>query len=429
MQTLSSSPSPRRRLLVIVNNFPPDRGGGAAVFGDLCYGLAAHGHQITVRCAYPYYPEWRDKSGRNGWRVWRYQDHGVEVERYGLYIPKNPSSILPRLLHEASLLFSLLRSVPRSRQFDAVMVFCPALSSVVVAALIRILFRKPLWLNVQDLAVEAAAGSGLLRTGWFSRLMLGVQRWLFNRADLWSSISPVMCRRIGPSRTRKQPLLLLPNWLDEDLGQEIRRLHATRGRPALRRPMRLLYGGNIGMKQNLLALLKVLHESHAEFEFMIHGDGAQAATVREWVNACGDARFRFGPFLDAHGFAAAMFDADYFVITEAPNAGASFMPSKLVSGIAAGLPVLTVSDADSPLGSEVLTSGIGPWFDWSQLGNIGSFIAGTAADAARHQQWVQQALARAQDFDRDRLVEKFNAVAVALMDGRPIPEPEFTDAR
>lgn len=412
-------PSPR--VLVIVNNFPPDRGGGAAVFGDLCYGLAEQGYQVTARCAYPYYPEWRDKSGRNGWAIWRYEERGVQVERHGLYIPRDPSSALPRLLHEASFLLSLLRSVPRSRHFDAVMVICPALSSVVVASIIRMLFGKPLWLNVQDLAVEAAAGAGLLKAGRFATLMRGFQRWLFNRADLWSSISPVMCARIADQRKRSQPLLLIPNWMDEELGHDIRRLHRESFRPPVGRPVRLLYGGNIGMKQNLLELLQHLHRSKADFEFTVHGDGAQAAAVRNWIEAAGDGRFRFGPFLDSQGFAEALFRADYFVITEAPNAGASFMPSKLVAGISAGLPILTVSDADSPLGAEARTALLGPCFLWSQLHELSEFVGRDAADPASHALWARNCLQRAQQFNRDHLVARIGMVLNTLLCGEPPP--------
>jgi len=59
------------RLLVVVNVYPPDLCGGAVIFGDLCEGLAARGFEVTVRCAYPYYPEWKDKWGQNGLKITR----------------------------------------------------------------------------------------------------------------------------------------------------------------------------------------------------------------------------------------------------------------------------------------------------------------------------------------------------------------------
>ena len=97
------------RLLVILNVFHPDRGGGAAVFSDMCYDLAERGFDVTVRCAYPYYPEWKDKSGENGWKILRYRDRGIRVERYGIYLPSDPQSFAQRILYEGSFLLSVLR--------------------------------------------------------------------------------------------------------------------------------------------------------------------------------------------------------------------------------------------------------------------------------------------------------------------------------
>jgi colanic acid biosynthesis glycosyl transferase WcaI len=397
----------RPRLLVIVNYFPPDVAGGARVYEDMCRGLAELGWDVTVRAAYPFYPEWTDKSGRNGWRVWHYEDEGLHVERYGLFIPRSPNSLSQRLVHELSLLLSYLRAVPRSRGYDVVMAYCPTVSTVAIGALTRLMFRRPLWLNVQDLAAEAAAGVGLVKAGWLSRLFLGVQRWLFNRADVWSTISPVMLDRIAVHRRRGQPLLMIPNWLDRPLATEIAKLHDAGGREAPHRPVRLLYAGNLGMKQNLLALLQRLHHSDARFEFRVHGAGAQEANIRAWLDEVGDPRFSFGPLLDAAGFAAALFRADYFVITEGSDAGASFMPSKLVAGVTAGVPLLTVSDPDSPLGREVTSAELGPWFGWERLDDAVAFVAAGAGDDARHRAWSDNALRRAKDFDRDALIGQF----------------------
>ena len=108
------------RLLVILNVFPPDILGGAAVFSDLLYGLSDRGLDITVRCAYPYYPEWKDKTGQNGWYVSRYDDRGVHVERYGLFIPNDPHSLIQRFFYEGSFLLSLVRSLTNRERFDAV---------------------------------------------------------------------------------------------------------------------------------------------------------------------------------------------------------------------------------------------------------------------------------------------------------------------
>src|SRR5690606_31058725 len=102
---------PPPRLLVVVNVYRPDLGGGV-LFTDLCEGLARRGFDVTVRCAYPYYPEWRDKSGENGLRIRVEKSGGVRVERFGLFIPSKPNALAQRLAYEASFFASLARRVP-----------------------------------------------------------------------------------------------------------------------------------------------------------------------------------------------------------------------------------------------------------------------------------------------------------------------------
>jgi glycosyltransferase involved in cell wall biosynthesis len=399
------------RLLIVVNVFNPDRGGGGAIFSDLAYGLAELGFEVTVRCAYPYYPEWTDKSGQNGWRIQRYDERGVHVERYGIFIPKRPNALLPRLLYEASFLFSLLRSLPRGKPFDAVMVFCPLVGAVAFAAVNRALYRQPLWLNVQDLSADAAAASGIARGRAVVAWLGAIQKWLFNQAGIWSSISPVMIERLEAIRSKNQPIHYLPNWLNDSMARELAALPAKSG-PMPASPVNLLYAGNIGTKQDLLRFCQALESSRARFRFRIHGDGGQAGTIRQWVEQTHDPRFSFGPFLDEPGFARALHDTDFFVITEKSGSGGSFIPCKMISGLASGSPILAVSDAASPLGQEMRSIAPGPWFSWDQLDAVpGLLDAPPPRDFAG---WQEKALGRAAFYHRDHVIRQFADALRAL---------------
>lgn len=394
------------RLLIVVNVFNPDRGGGGSIFSDLAYGLVERGFDVTVRCAYPYYPEWKDKSGRNGFAIQRYDEKGVHVERYGIFIPGRPNALIPRLLYEASFLFSLLRSVPRGSGFDLVMVYCPLVGAVAYAALNKSLWRRPLWLNVQDLSADAAAASGIARGRVIIAWLGAIQKWLFNRADIWSSISPVMIQRLEAIRAKDQPILYLPNWLNASMADALAELPSKQGRfPAS--PVKLLYAGNIGTKQDLLRFCQTLQKSAARFQFRIHGDGGQAAAIQQWVDQTGDPRFTFGPFLDEPGFAAALHDTDFFVITEKSGSGGSFIPCKMISGLASGSAILAVSDAASPLGQEMRLVQPGPWFSWEQLDQIPAMLDTVSADALGFSQWQRNALNRAEFYQRDNVIRRF----------------------
>lgn len=402
------------RLLIIVNVFHPDRGGGGAIFSDLCYGLVERGYDVTVRCAYPYYPEWKDKSGKNGLRIDRYDEKGVHIERYGIFIPRDPRSLLQRLVYEASFFFSLSRSLHRGSRFDLVMTYCPLVGAVAFAGLNKMLYRKPLWLNVQDLSADAASASGIAKGSLVPRVLQAVQSLLFNQADVWSSISPVMVTRLEAIRTRKQNIHYLPNWLNASLANEIAKLPGKAGR-GTDEPVRLLYAGNIGGKQDLLRLCQFLVGSNAPFLFRIHGNGAEASSIESWIRSSGDSRLAFGPFLNESQFAVALHETDFFVITEKTGSGGSFIPCKMIAGVASGTPILAVCDADTPLGTEVKEHHLGPWFAWNQISDVLVFLRHLPKKRELFKQWQENELAHATFYERDKTINQFASLITDLI--------------
>ncbi len=420
---IHSNGTRRPRLLLVVNVFAPDRGGGAAVFSDLAYALVERGFDVTVRCAYPYYPEWSDKSGKNGLRVQRYDERGVHVERYGIFIPRDPNSLPQRLLYEASFFASLARALRHDRRdFDLTMVFCPLVGAVAYAALRKRLVGGPLWLNVQDLSADAAAAIGITKGAAVTGLFAKVQNTLFNEADVWSSISPEMLDRLDAIRSGDQPILYLPNWLNRSLADEIDALSSKVGRRAAD-PIKLLYAGNIGTKQDLLSFCQTLARSDAPFEFRIHGSGGRADDIRRWIEASGDTRFTFGPFLDEAGFIGAIHASDLFVITETAGSGGSFIPSKLIPAISTGTPILAVCDEEGPLGQEMRRAALGPHVAWDRVGDVPMLLRTLIADADAIPNWQRRALDRSAFYQRERVIDEYERAIRRVITREPLGDP------
>lgn len=396
------------RLLVIVNVYRPDLGGGV-LFADLAEGLVSRGFDLTVRCAYPYYPEWRDKTGHNGLSIQRNRENGVLVERYGLFIPSRPNSLVQRLVYEASFFASLLRDIPGRGQFDAVMAFCPLVGSVAYGAVAARSAGVPLWLNVQDLPVDAASASGIVRSGLVAGLMGAVQKAVFNRAGTWTTISPVMADRLASIRGQFQPVHVMPNWLHESLAAEIANRPGKQGRlPG--RPVKLLYSGNIGTKQDLVTFCRALARTNSDFSFRIQGGGGMAGAVRDWVANAADRRFSFHGLSDESALAGALHDTDLYVITETHGAGGSFIPSKIVPAMASGTPLLVVCDDSSPLGHEMAESDAGPVFRWSEVDDVGNLIANLPDQHDVFNTWQGNALRRASMYDRTTILDQYAAL-------------------
>jgi colanic acid biosynthesis glycosyl transferase WcaI len=393
--------SERPHILVVVNVFRPDLGGGV-LFSDLCDGLFERGFDITVKCAYPYYPQWRDKSGQNDLRIRTEISDGYRVERHGLYIPRNPNSLAQRLIYEASFFLSLLRRLPRRGQFDAVLVICPLVSSVGYAALAARRAGAPLWLNVQDLSAQAATAGGLTR---HSLKLEKIQNFFFRKASFWSSISESMTEVLQRIEGAPERVELIPNWLHASLGA---RLASSSPRSITNpdAPVRLFYSGNIGGKQNLLEWCKRLSVSDHAFRLRIHGDGGRAPELRKWITAQEDPRFEMRDLTDEDGLARALHSADFYVITEREGAGNSFIPSKLIPGMTSATPILAVCDAGGPLGQEVIDHGIGAQIGWHDDEAVTTFFQGLRQDPNQYLRWSENALERSHFYDRERGIDR-----------------------
>ncbi len=409
--------APPIRLLVIVNVYRPDLGGGV-LFADLCEGLAERGYQITVKCAYSYYPEWTDKTGENGWRIRSTIDNHVTVERHGLFIPSNPNSLVQRLLYEASFYLSLRRRRPGKNSFDAILVICPLVGAVAYAASVRRNTGAPLWLNVQDLSAQAAAAGGIAGSARFTRLLLFVQNYLFSKADVWSSISEPMVDVLSTVGGVTRPVELVPNWLHESLAALIR-AHPKPLERAGNESVRLLYSGNIGTKQDLLGFCRYLHETDLNFHLRIQGDGGRAPDLRAWLSDVQDNRFECHTLSDEEALARALAEADYYLITERTGVGSSFIPSKLIPGIASGTPILAVCDPESPLGQEMERCHMGPRISWTNLDHAKTVIDIGCVRSENFRAWKKNAEQRSAYFNREAGIDRCESLIRSMVTSQP----------
>jgi colanic acid biosynthesis glycosyl transferase WcaI len=396
------------KLLVITMMYQPDCVGIAAIASDMCASLAQRGHDVTVYTTFPYYPQWKLKA-KVSWRIQEETIEGVQVRRHRIFVPSNPSRLLPRLIHELSFPVSLLRSIFHGKKYDVVMVYCPLMGGVVFAALRKLLFRDPLWVNIQDIPVEAAAASGIIRSGLLARLASFVQKFVLNRGDVWSSISPEMVQQLESIKSAKVPIHLCPNWLTHSLHEQIRQLPDKVGRIP-RQPPKLLYCGTIGKKQGLLEFCQMLSTCKSDYHFQIQGGGSEAAAVRRWVESSGDRRFEFDTLLSQSEFAQAIHAADWFVIPQKSSIGCSFFPSKLIPSMFIGTPILAITENTGPLGREVEENGLGLIVPWSQVNRLTNELDAFRFAPEKFEKLQANCVRRAQSYDRDFAIDKFESL-------------------
>lgn len=356
------------KITVVTNIYWPDEAGAAAIITDLCEGLVERGFEVTVLTTYPYFPEWRRKRNVPEATVQESFRNGVCIRRHWIYVPKNPSNLFERLLYEISFFLSLLRSLCSVRHADALVAFSTMGGQLGFSVLARWLLGCRLWINVQDILGDAMSATKLgssLAGRFFGR----VQRFIYRRADHLSAISPEMRDRLEELARPNQPVEMVPNWIHSDFQ---RMIDVGPGRSSIppQRPWNLVYAGNLGRKQGLDLLCLSLHRSEIDFSMEIWASGGEAHRTRNCFDEAADPRFSFGPILPPAEYIEVLKKADFFVISQRSGIGNSFIPSKLITCIACGTPILAVCDRESPLGNEVRKFNLGGICEWTELDRL-----------------------------------------------------------
>jgi colanic acid biosynthesis glycosyl transferase WcaI len=279
--------------------------------------------------------------------------------------------------------------------------------------------RAPLWLNVQDLSAQAAAAGGLAGGRGISRLLVSVQNSLFRRAGYWSSISEPMVSMLRQSGGAEKDIALIPNWMHRSLGEAISRASAEKNANAQtltapsstnsEGPVRLLYSGNVGGKQDLIGFCRYLRSTGLDFTFRIQAGGGSMAELRAFLDDAADSRFELRGLTDEEGLARVLVATDFYVVTERHGVGTAFIPSKLIPGITSETPILAVCDRDSPLGVEVSRYDLGPRIDWDDLQAVNAIVSPGARSEPRYSEWVSNARTRSAYFTREAGISRCEA--------------------
>ena len=267
-------------------------------------------------------------------------------------------------------------------------------------------------LTVQDIPTDAASASGISKSRLFDRCATLLQSFAFNRMNAWSSINQGMVDRLDAMKRSDIPLHFFPNWLTGPLADAVGQINSNDSKSPTGKTQ-LLYCGNIGKKQGLLDFCKLPQATDCEFDFQIRGEGAAAGEVKTWIKQTADSRFRMSGFLDDDEFIAAIAAADWFVITEKAGAGFSFIPSKMIPCISVGTPILSICDADGPLGQEVKSNGLGLSLNWDEAARISDHFD-AISDRTSRQSIHESCLKRAEIYQREFAISNYEQVLKSL---------------
>jgi colanic acid biosynthesis glycosyl transferase WcaI len=348
-----------RRLLLIGVNYAPEPTGIGKYSGEMIQWLANNGYDCTVITAYPYYPQWKVQEPYYKNRHWYKKEvtGNITVYRCPQYIPANPSGKKRIIMDFTFLLSTFLKlfQLLFVKKFEVVISVVPPFHLGLLGVLYKKIRGAKLFYHIQDLQIEAARDLGMIRSAAMIKVLFTMERYIMKQADVISSISEGMIRKIREKTGRD--ILLFPNWVDVSLFYPLaNRASLKTGYGFDITDKVVLYSGAIGEKQGLEAILQTAAKL-ARVKFLICGSGPYKEKLQ--AMAAGLQNVIFFPLQPFERFNHFLNMADVHLVIQKANAGDLVMPSKLTTIMAVGGLALVTANSNTCLHAVVQERQIG----------------------------------------------------------------------
>lgn len=303
---------------------------------ELSRELARRGHDVTHSYVEGYV------SGKG--RLEAVPGETITFEGIGGAKPVDNQRLVQRLVREVARGIELVRHVRRVRP-DIVLVSNVQIPTLVIFALAMALLRRPwvLWhQDVYAIAVRSFTGSKLPRH-------FAVVAWAFEVAERWCSRRAAAIVVIAPSFVpvhekwgTADKVTVIPNWAPLDEIRPRPRKNEWALEHELDDVPTLLYSGTLGLKHNPALLVRLAHavqQAGQPVRLVVVNEGPAVEVLREESRRLG-VEVTLLPFQPYERLPEVLATGDLLVVLLEQEAGAFSVPSKTLSYLCAGRPVL-----------------------------------------------------------------------------------------
>jgi colanic acid biosynthesis glycosyl transferase WcaI len=314
---------------------------------------------VTVFTGFPFAPEWKRRAEDRGRLIRVERKDGATICRLTHFIPRRPSSALQRILMEGTFsvmaLPAAVAAAMRTGKPDALLYIGAQPALAMLTRLVAALFGRPYFVNVNDLAARAALDVGIV-AGPLYRLLDSFEFAAYRGATGAS----VLCRAFEDALVEHgypgDRIRLIRSPID------IEQIRPVANDGSFRRKYGIpadacvvLHAGSMGRKQGLL---NVVHAAAlttgTRLCWVFAGDGEDKDMLAGATEAKGLGHtVRFVPFQSDHQVAVMFAAADVLLLNQLSAVKDTVIPSKLLTYMSAGRPVLAAVNAGSQ-GAEIL---------------------------------------------------------------------------
>ncbi|MEY9993530.1 colanic acid biosynthesis glycosyl transferase WcaI [Streptomyces sp. V4I8] len=346
---------------------------------------------------------------------------GLRFVTIGDHVVLDKGAYVQRLFQETRLGLELARQVRREKPDVAMLANLPIPALVVAAAALETQ-RIPWVLWHQDItavALKSFAAAGV------SRLM-GVAATVIERGEKWSARRASAIVVIADSFVRvhrewgtAHKVTVIPNWAPLGEILPVARANAWSQEQGLTGVRTVLYSGTIGLKHNpvlLVRLVETLREQGERVRLVVVNDGPAVPVIKEAAAARG-VELTLLPFQPYDRLPEVLGTGDVLVVLLTADAGEFSVPSKTLSYLCAGRPVLGLMPEDN-LAAKLLRQAGSAVFapEESSLADAARWVREVLNDSVRAESLGKESRALAErEFALEGCASKFEEILRAVV--------------
>ncbi|MFN2490210.1 MAG: glycosyltransferase family 4 protein [Actinomycetota bacterium] len=335
------------RLVVVTPHFAPDVAPTGAVVTRIVEELALRAHRIEVITALPWYRDHRVERDFTGKLVRHEDTPWGRITRINPFPAGDKRDIVRRAAAFGG--FSVLAGLlgARGTAADGVLAVSPPLTLGPAGWAAARSRRAPFVFNVQDVFPDVAIELGVLQHPLVIALARRLERASYERADAVTVLSEDLRDNVADKVSRPAKVRVIPNFVDTRRITPVERDNAYRREHGLEGRFVVMYAGNVGLSQSLDLLLTsaAVLRDETDVTFVINGQGAGRADLER--RARGLLNVRFVDMQPAERLPELLAAADVHVVPLKRGLARSSVPSKTLSILAAGRPLVASVDRGS----------------------------------------------------------------------------------
>lgn len=397
-----------RRVLVIHRYYWPDAPPYASMLRAIVDRWSVDGHQVDVLSTQPSY---KPEAGIAA-RAKRERLGESAVRRIAL--PRDRAGGVKKLLNV--LLFPLLvfLHILFGRRRDVVMCSTapPVMLGVAVSCAAKMRGARFIY-HCMDIHPEIGALSGEFRNPLIFRFLHRLDRGTCRRADVVVVLSGDMKRRLlQRDRSIEKSIRVLNNFQLPDFSSET----LPSPPPPKRRDgfVRIVFTGNLGRFQALEMVVEAVNRDGAGVELVLMGEGAARPHLERLAAESGDRNhIVFVPHGTPTEARALMRSADFGLVSLTPGVIDYAYPSKTMTYLAEGLPLLVIVEQESELARTVRAEGIGYSVAPGDAAGLGTTLHRIVSQKGDFEAMKSQAmLVGEREFGRDRMLDRWTELLI-----------------